>query len=331
VLVPAPAQPQFAPAPYASPSIDGTVCMPESPRRVFSAEAMWLERTDDRSVFLGASQTNPGAGPSFIVDTMYSDDVLFPLAAGVKFQLGYRLDNNHGLEVVYWGLQNWSVGRTIYGDPIGDSILIFSPWTQTDALVGGFDNFLSYTYKSSANNVEVNDRFAGTGGMYWSVAGLWGVRYVNVADHFTLSGADTATGTFENIDIHTNNNLIGPQIGVEFIREWSRFQLNTELKAGLMANFVTSTYSNLNSSGVTQGNPPGFTPVNSSNSATGVAGLFELTIIGRYRLTDHLWIRGGYQSYYLAGLAIGPQQLSGFHHGAGIGLDGPSIGLEASW
>ncbi len=333
VMVPAPAQPQYVPAPTppVASNIDGNITIPEGPRWIFSAEALWLERTDDRGVLLGETVTNPGSGPSFTVDTLYSDDELFPLAPGAKFQLAYRLDNMHALEVVYFGVQNWSVGRTIYGDPIGDSVLAFSPWTQTDALVGGFDNYLGYTYKSSVNNVEVNDRFAGTGGMFWSVAGLWGVRYVNVADHFTLSGADTASDTFENIDIHTNNNLIGPQLGIEFIRDWNRFQLNTELKASLMANFVTERYSNLNSSGVTQGNPPGFFAMNQSNNATGVAGLFEFTLIGRYRLTDHLWLRGGYESYYLAGLAVGPQQLNGFHHGSGIGLDGPSIGLEASW
>ncbi len=331
-LAAGPAQPVASAAGTGS-SIDADMAISAaSPRWIFSAEALWLARTDDRDVRLGHMQTNSGGGnPVFITDELDSGDTWFPLAPGAKFQLGYRLDDLGAIEFSYFGLNRWSVGRTIYGDPVNDTILGFSPWTQTDALVGGFDNTLSYVYKSRVNNVEVNDRFVGTGGMFWSVAGLVGLRYTNVADRFMLSGSDVASGTFENIDIHTHNNLFGPQVGVEIIRDWDRFQLNSEFKFGLMANFVSAHYSNLNSSGATAGNPAGFTSTDRSESATGVAGIFEFSLIGRYRLTDHLWLRGGYQNYYLAGLAIGPQQLRGFHHGAGIGLDGPSLGLEASW
>jgi hypothetical protein len=167
--------------------------------------------------------------------------------------------------------------------------------------------------------------------MFWSVAGLWGVRYVQVSDKFSLNASDIATGDFENIDIKTANNLIGPQIGVQFIDDWKRFQLSTELKAGIYANFISASYSNLNSSGAISGNPAGFIPVNQTQSSTGVAGVFEISLIGRYRVTDHLWIRGGWNDYFIAGLALGPRQLGSFSHAGSISLDGPSLGLEAAW
>jgi hypothetical protein len=333
-------QPAYAPPPaysgvppYVQPqpaTADATVCIPESPRWFFGAEALWLERTDDRDVLLGNTVLNNG-GPSFIVGELTSGDELFPLEAGVKLALGYRINDRDAIELTYWGLQQWSVHRQIEGDPVGQSVLIFSPWTQTDTLIGGFDTSLGYTYRSRVNNVEVNERFAGSGGMTWSIAGLWGIRYVQVSDKFNLNGADTATGDFENIDIRTANNLLGPQVGVEFIRDWGRFQLNSELKGGLFANFASENYSNLNSSGVITGNPVGFVPVNASHHGTNVAGIFEFSLVGRYRVTDHLWIRGAWNDYFLAGLALGPRQLGRFSTGGSIGLDGPSIGLEAAW
>ncbi len=330
VLVQPPPYVQPVPQPVPS-TADATVCLPNgTPRWFVSAEALWLERTDDRDVVLGDSVTNTG-GPSFIVDQLTSGDVLFPLEAGVKFQLGYRLSDNVAIEMTYWGLQQWSVGSAIFGDPIGESVLIFSPWTQTDFLIGGFDNSLSYSYRSRVNNVEVNERFGGTGGMYWSVAGLWGIRYLQVSDQFSLNASDLATGDFENIDIKAVNNLVGPQVGVQLLDDWKRFQLSTEFKAGLFANFISASYSNLNSSGAISGNPAGFISVNQSQTTTGVAGVFEISVIGRYRVTDHLWIRGGWNDYFIAGLALGPRQLGAFSHGASISLDGPSLGIEASW
>jgi hypothetical protein len=328
--LPAPG-PSYVPPPstiYGPPPSDRLVPLPtDGAHWMFSAEAMWLERVDNRDVLLGNAVTNNG-GPNFVVDTLTSGDVDFPFATGMKLQLGYRFNDENAIEVSYFGLQQWSVGSAIHGDPVGDTVLIFSPYTQTDALIGGFDNTLSYTYKSEVNSVEVNDRIFGTGGPFWAVSGLVGLRYVQVSDRFSLSGSDTFTGDYENIDIKTANNLLGPQIGVEWLRTWNRFELSTTIKAGIFANFNRETYSNLNSSGAS-GNPPGFVAVNQSTQNTDVAGLFEFSLIARYRVTDYLWIRGGYQTYYLGGLALGPRQLGGVSRSGGMGLDGPSLGLEA--
>ena len=51
----------------------------------------------------------------------------------------------------------------------------------------------------------------------------------------------------------------------------------------------------------------------------------------RYRVTEHFWLLGGYQTYYLAGLALGPRQLASFDHSGGLSLSGPSVGLETNW
>jgi hypothetical protein len=298
---------------------------------MFAADALWLERTDNTNVILGNTVFNNGGSLGYVTDILTSGDVDFPLATGVRLQLGYRFNDVTGLEWTYWGLQQWSVGRSLSGDPVGNTVLAFSPWTQTDYLIGGFNNSLGYVYQSSVNNAEFNWRFIGSGDDRWSVAGLLGIRYIEVADKFNLNGSDVSTGDYENIDISTTNNLLGPQIGVEYNRKWERFQLITDVKAALFANFVSASYSNLNSSGVTEENPVGFIPFSEKDRGTEVAGLFEVSVIGRYRLNDHWWLRGGYQSTYLGGLALGPRQLAAFDHRGGLTLDGPSLGFEADW
>ena len=296
--------------------------------------ALFLERSVGSSTLLGATFYNPGSGnpPAFGTDALYTDDELFPLETGVRLQFGRRLTDDIAVDAIYWGLQQWSVGRTIFGDPAGDSILAFSPWTQTDALIDGFNNTLGYTYKSQVNNLEINERIMLTQrDPYHSLAWLWGFRYFQLSDNFTLSGTDLDTGDYENINWKTQNELLGLQAGLQWTRGWDRFQIVSEGKAGLFANFYNQKGNNLNSSGVASGDPAGFIPFNVSHDGTDVSALFELSLLARYRLNDFLWLRLGYQAYLMTGLALGPRQLEGYSHGGTVAFDGPSIGLEATW
>lgn len=348
VYAPAPASPAYTPPPYTPPPggpptytpAPGPVVGPypiernEGPRWIFSADALFLERSVGSSIFLGQTVYNPGSGnpQALPTDTLYSDDELFNLETGVRLQFGRRFTDDIAVDAIYWGLQQWSVGRNIYGDPAGDSVLAFSPWTQTDALIDGFNNSLGYTYKSQVNNFELNERIMlNEHDPYHSLAWLWGFRYFQMSDNFTLSGSDLDTGDYENINWRTQNELVGLQAGLQWTRGWDRFQIVTEGKAGLFANFYNQKGNNLNSSGVTEGSPAGFVPFDVSHDGTDLAGLFELSVLARYRLNEFLWLRLGYQGYCVTGLALGPRQLGGFSHGGTVAFDGPSIGLEASW
>lgn len=298
---------------------------------MFTVEAIWLQRIDSSGVILGNTVTDYGSGLGYVTDILTSTDVNFPLDSGVRLQVGYRFTDQNSLSLSYFGLQQSSVGRTIYGDPVGNTVLAYSPWTQTDAIIGGFDNSLGYTYGSRVNNAEINQRIVAAAGPTWTLAGLWGVRFVQIADKFNLNGSDISTGDFENLDIRTANNLLGPQIGADWTSYWNRFQLSSGVKAGLFANFDSASFSNLNSSGVTTGNPAGFYPIDQSAHGTNVAGLLEFSLMARYRVTEHVWLLGGYQTYYFAGLALGPRQLASFDHSGAMSLSGPSLGLETNW
>ncbi len=304
----------------------------EGPRWLFAADAMFLERSIGSSVPLGFTVYNPIGPQALPTDSLSSDDEQMPLEAGTRLQLGRRLTDDIAVDATYWGLQQWNVGRMIFGDPFGDTVLAFSPWTQTDALIGGFNNFLGYTYKSEVNNLEINERIMlSQRDPYHSLAWLWGFRYFQLGDNFTLSGDDLDTGDFENINWKTDNELLGLQAGLQWTRGWDRFQIVTEGKAGIFANFYNQKGNNLDSSGVTLGQPAGFVPFDVTHSGTDVAALFDLSLLARYRLNQWLWLRLGYQAYLATGLALAPRQLGGFSHGGTVAFDGPSVGLEATW
>ena len=294
-----------------------------------SIDALFLERSSGGSIYLGSTEAttqNPVGPPQ----DLYSDDASFPLQAGIRLQLDRKLTDTISLSATYWGLQQWSVGNTIYADPANDTLLAYSPWLQMPTLLNGMDTSLGYTYASQINNVEFNALFRLNGdNPYWQINWLWGARYINLSDQFTLTGIDTYNSASENVGSSTSNNLLGVQTGLLVVRGWDRFQWETGVKAGLMGNIYRQHYTDAASE---QGAAPaGFNPIDQSNSGCGLAGVFEFSLVGRMRLTDVLWLRLGYQAYDITGMALGPRQLGAFGHGGNVALDGLSIGLQATW
>jgi hypothetical protein len=311
------------------------VLVPAPPRASYSwsaaIDALFLERTSGGSIPLGYTYYNPGSNLPGNLPTasLYSDDVYFPLAAGLRLEVSGKLDENITLAATYWGLQQWSVGDTIYGDPYQDTVLAYSPYLQLPTLLKGLDNSLGYTYASQIDNFEFNARFRLNSDPYWQLDWLAGARYVYFADQFALTGVDTLNNASETVAYSTTNHLVGGQIGLLFTQGWSRFQWEVGLKAGLMANIYNQHGTD------TASQPPGaaagFVPYDIGNNGCGLSAMFEVSLAARYRIGDNLWLRVGYQFYDITGLALAPRQISSFGHGGNVALDGLSIGLQATW
>ncbi len=124
---------------------------------------------------------------------------------------------------------------------------------------------------------------------------------------------------------------MGLQIGGDVRRDWNRFSLAATGKAGLYANFMQDTLSNLNSTNVGQLPGTGFVSMNSNSRHTGVAGVFDFSAVASYRVTDHFTVRGGYQLLYATGLGLAPSQFAGYSHNGGVLLQGPTAGMEFTW
>jgi hypothetical protein len=305
---------------------------PPLPTYVWSAtvEAMFLERSSGGSIPLGFTAYNPvpNLPPNEPSDAIYSDDVVFPLEAGIRLEIARKFDNDVTIAGTYWGLQQWSVGRTIYGDPAEYTVLAYSPYLQLPTLLGrGLDDSLGYNYSSSIQNVEINALFRLNGDdPYWNFSWLYGARYVYFADKLTMTGVDDASNAIEQVEYKANNNLVGGQLGLLLVHGWSRYQWEAGLKVGLMANIYQQHGTD------TASNPPAqFTPYDISNSSSGLSALFEASIAARYRITENLWLRIAYQFYDITGLALAPRQLDSFGHGGNVAFDGLSIGLQCTW
>ena len=232
-------------------------------------------------------------------DQLWSDDVLFPLEPGIRLQLVGRITDQMAIEATCWGLQHWSVGRTIYADPAGNRLGEFA--LAANRLLRQFLGLHLHQRRCQRRNqpaVQVV-LVRSLPGVSW----LWGVRYFYLSDDFILSGSDLYTNTDEDLNWRTKNNLIGMQLGLQWTWGWDRFQLSTEGKVGLFAN-VYSQQGTDSINGSTSS--PGF---DVSHSGTDLSALFEFSLLARFRLTECMWIRAGYQYYCATGLATGPRQL----------------------
>lgn len=298
----------------------------ECPNRcTFTVDSLWLDRNYKSHNFLGATVAVPAGTP---VSTLYPAGAV--LRPGARLQLTYMLTDELAIEGIYFGLNQWNSNNSITANP-GAGVLAFSPFTQSDKLLGGFDQSLGYSYSSRLNNAEVNFWAPVAQIGQWTRDNLLGVRYVQFNEGFNLNGYDAFFNVGENLNSHTSNSMLGTQIGTALRRRWNNnWQLSMTGKAGLFANFISERFSNLNSTGVTAGFPPGFVPISRGRTSTDVAGVLDFSAIATYRVNENFAFRGGYQLLYLAGVALASDQLGGFSHGGDVFLHGPSAGLELS-
>jgi hypothetical protein len=329
--------PRPSPQPPSEPEPRWRFTTPVMPklRWEFAADALWLERSIN-SVPLGYTTYN-NHSPVYPTQPslgLYSDDYRFPLETGVRLRLNVQIDERRSFEGIFWGLQQWSTSDVIYGDPQYNSVLAYSSWLQMPWLIGGMNDYLGYTYKSQVNNAEINGQLELQSyhayASYLKTSWLWGMRYMHLSEDLTVRGSDLETGFSyaERLDSRTTNDLVGLQTGLRFTRDWDRLQVISEGKVGLLANSYTQRGSD---SAEGTGSPYGFGAYEVSHSGTDLSALVELSIAARLRLGESLWLRLGYQFYFVSGIATAPRQLGGFDHNASVLLDGLSLGLEATW
>ncbi|MEN6405650.1 MAG: hypothetical protein ABFC77_04175 [Thermoguttaceae bacterium] len=279
-----------------------------------AADALWLDRSTPRGIALGCACDGWG----YATEHLWSDDKLFYLAPGLRLQVTGQVTDQMSIEAVGWGLQNWSIERTLYTDSNWGNIWVYSPWLANDY----FDDAIGYRYKSQVANAELNQRFQFLAfEPYRSCSWLWGVRYLHLSDDFSLFG-ENFDGGYDALDLKTKNNLVGMQLGLQTGFGGERFQLSVEAKVGLYANLYSQKFAEA------VGGNLGDAYVDGSHSGTELSALFELSILLRYRIAESLWLRGGYQYCGLTGLALGPRQLNGYDAGGTLDLDGLFVGVE---
>jgi hypothetical protein len=283
-----------------------------------------------------------------------TSDLDFGFDPGLRATLGMLLYDNRTLEFSYFGLfEEESSSVALAPDP--GAFLIFPDNFAGNVFVD-MDRVRA-RYSSELHSFEVNlpsccgccdqcsdqcgccgaQNQCGRGNLRCrSVEWFAGFRYLHLGEEFDIAAQRTVGGLIEEgaYNIRTTNNLYGGQLGAR-LRSWvNRFGGELTGKAGIYGYDAEQTQS------VTDFPNFALRPT-VSNSGGGVAFLGEINLSAFYRLTDVWSVRAGYNTMWIEGLALAPDQLdfnfadatSGaqLNDGGGMFLHGASAGVEARW
>lgn len=298
-----------------------------------SAEALWLRRTDSRRENLTFNDV-----PVFVLD---SDQGEFDHEIGGRFLLGMYLDRNTSIEALYFGLQDWRKGASVT-DP-GETL---QPYWGQFGVIGGLDDSAftdafahGFLYDSRLHNVELNLR-------HWYspyLSTLVGFRYVYIRDKFAFFSFDDpgviiggpGYGLYQ---VNTKNHLLGLQVGADgnYPVLWDNLLVGVRGKAGLFINSAKQSSRFFNNP--TEGP---ITDAITDEDGNRLASLIEVGAYITYWVTPNIAVRGGYDLIYVAGLALGPENLdnsplplnarTNLKDNGDIIYHGPSVGIEFRW
>jgi hypothetical protein len=324
VIAPGPTVPAYTPPP-AVPILANPICAPPIYTSTCYANFDAIFFTRDARIgntplvlldMNGATQSNV---------LLSTSDLNFNYEVGPRLLLGHSFDPYNAFEASYFGIYNWQDKATINGNNnlnLPGDLGADNPLDFTDA------DQVRVTYDSVIHNAELN--YVRTfGNLSW----LAGFRYFNLQERFSLAFFDNQndTGTYH---ISTYNNLFGGQIGGRVLENCcGNFSYDLTGKAGVYGNVIRE------SQNVTDF--ANFGTVRNTKADGGqVAFIGDVEFNASYQFSQCLSLRGGYQVYWVEGLALAPNQLdftdtatsgTGLNKTGGLFMHGAHLGLQARW
>jgi hypothetical protein len=267
------------------------------PRWTVSAEFVTLERVGTFPSTLVSMVHIP---PTLSTEVLNATDLHQGFAGGPRLGLIHHGDGDGDLEVSYFQIDGWDSYRSIGPTP-NDWLVMTAPggFVQTqDSPPRLNDQMMAWAYSSRLCNAELNVRWE----PWRRVTVLAGFRWAQLREELqgilAPPGTDGA-GTFW--DTQTRNNLYGVQIGADGkLLERGRFSIDSVLKAGLFDNHVEET-TTVRMARIQYGE---------SASTDHAAFLGEIGLQCKYRLTQRLLLKAGYEAIWLEGVALAPGQIS---------------------
>lgn len=162
-----------------------------------------------------------------------------------------------------------------------------------------------------------------------------GFRWANLSETASIDMLSPPGGGSSLYAVRANSALFGGQIGARGRLAWEAWALEGWVKAACAyANLSQSQDGIVDALGPTLYRTPG------GGSDGGVAGIFDANISLVRRLSDTWSLRLGYNSFWLTGVALAPNQFdfsdattapTDVQSGSTLWLGGASVGLEATW
>lgn len=287
-------------------------------------EPSWLISAD--ALFLHRSAA---AGYGVLYDATTGDELLNASSLGNDWAKGFRLIAMHRLasdrwlDVEYFGIDGWS-NRASFGP--GNLLVIGDESREGPPAITA-----NFFYGSRLHTVEANLRATDCG---W-LQPLVGFRWIRLSETYDVSGLwNVGLGPLPyQLNYHTQNDLYGGQIGANAIL-WDR---GGSLKINLLGKAGVYLGHSSNDAGF-DGSP--FAVFHTQTDTDRCAFFGELGLNASWRFNATWALRGGYQVYWLEGVAIAPNQVlstdlanqgGGINAGGGLFFHGAHVGLEAAW
>jgi len=306
------------------------------------AEPLWTDYALTDALFWG--RDNQAANVPLVIDVdsgaalISGQDPQFPVAAGVRAFYGQRNPCECGWEIGYFGVYGMSASRFAAANPPS---FLQMPGPIGNVLTADGET-ATVKYNSTINSAEANvfrtwHGWRDASQSWLTLDWLAGFRYVGVEEEASIT-ADCCvvddTKVLVPYSVRTRNNMFGGQVGSRARWTWDRWALEGWAKAGILGNAEKQIQDPLiDYTGFQQRGA-----LSATGTDVGFIGDLNLSVI--YRLTEVWGIRAGYNTVWIGGLALAPNQFdftntaasgTGLNSGDGIFLNGANLGLEARW
>lgn len=265
-------------------------------------------------------------------------DLQFPFGGGLRTFVGTRNMDSAGWEIGYFGLYGQSAAASA---STSGTTFLEAPaplgYTFTDSAQEAW-----VTWNSTINSAEFNVFRTTTDesesvNAWRTIDWLVGFRYLGVEESANLViNSCSGSGPLVPYGVRTRSSMFGAQIGTRGRLDWNRWALEGWAKAALMGSAREQMQDPLVD---WLGTPVPGRDAASSAADTVVGFVGDINISAVYRLTDVWGIRAGYNTIWIAGAALAPDQFSfsafgpptGIAGDGGIFLHGANLGIEARW
>jgi hypothetical protein len=304
------------------------------------SQPAWTSYAITEALIMG--RDNQAANQPLVVEVGNPENVLlsgqdlqFPFGGGVRAFYGARSRDQGGWEIGYFGLYGQSAGAATSvaapgylqaPGPLGDTLT-----DQGEAAALAWNSTIN---GAEANVFRTSTEWSDRHEAWRTVDWLVGFRYVSVEESAVLSiKSCDCEGPSVPYGVRTSNNLFGGQVGTRGRLTWNRWAFEGWAKAGLMGTLERQGQDAVvDYQGFVQREA-------SSSAATEVGFIGDINLSAIYRLSEIWGIRAGYNTIWIGGVALAPDQFSfaadgpvtTVTNGGGIFLHGASLGLEARW
>jgi len=214
---------------------------------------------------------------------------------------------------------------------------LFSPFDDgfgAFARVGGFNRAERHYlwYQAEMNNYEVNlwlrprsrgDRLVLHPNGRWRreclpgeyLSYLFGLRVLSVHEMIRFHGSGTVSdngvpsGVWGNYDVLTHNELLGLQIGADYIYRRCKWRWGFQAKAGPYVNFSDQVTTVATSA---DGDPIATIPLDFRRTArrNSISLVGEVGVVGSYKLRPNFAVSAAYDLIWVTGLVRAPEQFT---------------------